>query len=189
MPKQKMEIEIRARLGSSDRRIQRAVAAIPGARKIGTTEEFDRYIKHRSDKRRDLIFRIRRCGPKALFTLKAKARGKDTAWADVDMPVEDPRTLETLLLENAYKIVVDIHKQRTTYKWKSFEINVDRIRGLGWFIEVEGRGTTAQRSCIEQGIMQLFERLCIPQKQIVHQGYVPLMIAQNAEKARKKRLP
>ena len=69
------------------------------------------------------------------------------------------------------------------FKKGTFEINVDKIEGLGWFVEVEGRGTEKGRAKIEKAIHAILSELGIQKEQIIERGYVPLAIERMAEKS------
>lgn len=177
-----MEIEIRAEIDNGTK-LTNFLKKMDGVSFMGTDKEDDRYFKHGTDIDRKLVFRIRRKGGKAMLTLKGKATGKDTAWADVDLPLDDPKTLEGLFSSNNYIEVVRIQKTRSMFKKGTFEINVDKIEGLGWFVEVEGRGTEKGRAKIEKAIHVILDELGIQKEQIIERGYVPLAIERMAKKS------
>lgn len=175
-----MEIEIRAKLVSGKKLID-ALNKTKGVKFIGTYKEDDRYFKHATDIQRNLVLRIRRKKDKAILTFKSKAKGKDTAWPDIDLSLSDPKVLEGILLSNNYVDVVRIKKDRFMFAKGNFEINVDKIDGLGWFIEIEGRGNAKERKKIETAIHDLFKDFSIEKDQIIERGYVPLMLEKAAQ--------
>ncbi len=176
-----MEIEIRAKI-ENPRKIINLLNKDKEAVFIKEKTEKDIYFKHSTDMNRKLVLRIRRTASGDILTFKAKSSGDDTAWPDVDMPLGDAKTLEKILRGNDYVEVVTITKKRTTYTKKKFELNVDHIKELGWFVEIEGRGTQKDRKRIEQELLSILLSLGIEQKDIVRQGYVPLaLIAREAK--------
>lgn len=174
-----MEIEIRAEL-KNGKKLLDTLKKTKGIKFVGTYKEDDRYLKHGTDIERSLILRIRRKKDKSILTFKGKAKGKDTAWPDVDLPLSDPKTLEGLLLSNNYVDVVRIKKDRSMFKKGDFEINVDKIDNLGWFVEVEGRGNAKDRKKVETAIHALLADLGIEKGQIIEKGYVPLALERMA---------
>ncbi|KKU81076.1 MAG: Adenylyl cyclase CyaB [Parcubacteria group bacterium GW2011_GWA1_47_8] len=171
-----MEIEIRAKLSSPTRIVKR----LKNDTRIvleGTKKEKDLYFKHQSDKERKLVLRIRRTATGDVLTFKAKSKGADTAWPDVDMPLGHAKTLESILRNSDYEEVVTITKDRTTFRCGSLEINVDHIKELGWFIEVEARGKQSGRKKLEKQISDFLVEIGISKDDIIRQGYVPLALA------------
>lgn len=175
-----MEIEIRAKIGKP-KEITNLLKKDKEVVFVGEKEEKDIYFKHSTDTERKLVIRIRKTKKGDILTFKAKSTGDDTAWPDVDLPLSDAKSLEKILRGSNYEEVITITKKRATYNKKKFEINIDHIKELGWFIEIEGRGTQKQRKQIEK---ELNETLClfgINQADIVRQGYVPLALAKKLE--------
>ena len=168
-----MEIELRANV--NDPAALRDALAIQAEHK-GTSNEHDFYLRHKSDKDRSLILRIRRKESGSLLTFKGKALGDDTAWPDIDIPLTDADSLQQLLLGSGYVKVVEIKKRRASYRLEDFEINVDEIENLGVFVELEGRGDEESRKKIEEKIMNLLVSLGIQNENIIRKGYVALML-------------
>jgi adenylate cyclase class 2 len=171
-----MEIEIRAKIGNP-RKIISLLKKDQEATFIKEKIEKDIYFKHKVDVSRKLVLRIRRTASGDVLTFKAKSTGDDTAWPDVDMPLSDAKSLEKILRGNDYVEVITITKKRATYSKREFELNIDHIKELGWFIEIEGRGTQKQRKHIEQELRSILLSFGINQNDIVRQGYVPLALA------------
>ncbi len=171
-----MEIEIRAKIGNP-RKIITLLKKDKEVVFIKEKTEKDIYFKHITDVSRKLVLRIRRTASGDMFTFKAKSTGDDTAWPDVDMPLRNAKSLEKILRGNDYVEVITITKKRATYSKNKFELNLDHIKELGWFIEIEGRGTQRERKHIEQELHVILLSLGIDQKDIVRQGYVPLALA------------
>lgn len=170
-----MEIEIRAKI-QSGKIIENKIKKIPDFKFSGNILQDDQYFKHKMDKNRKLVIRIRKTAKKNILTFKAKANGKDTAWSDLDIVIKEPEKLKTILLHTGYEKVVRIKKNRKSYNYKKMEVNIDHIVNLGYFIEIEGRGSKNQRKLIEKKILKIFENLQINKKDIIYEGYVPLAL-------------
>jgi adenylate cyclase class 2 len=168
-----MEIEVRAKI--KDIAAMKATLEAE-AEFLGSSEEDDLYLRHENDIRQTVIFRIRRKESGAVFTVKGKSSGDDTAWPDVDLPLVHPDDLEDLLLQGGYIQVVRIEKRRLTFQARNFEINLDIINDLGNFIEIEGRGSNEERYSVEQAISRFLVYLGITESDIIRKGYVPLML-------------
>lgn len=174
-----MEIEIRAKIGKP-KEITSLLKKDKETVFVGEKMEKDIYFKHSTDTERKLVIRIRKTKNGDILTFKAKSTGDDTAWPDVDLPLNDAKSLEKILRGSNYVEVVTITKKRATYNKKEFEINVDHIKELGWFIEIEGRGTQKQRKQIEKELNETLRLFGINQTDIVRQGYVPLALAKKS---------
>ena len=179
-----MEIEIRAKI-AHPKKIISLLKKDKAVSFISEKTEKDTYFKHVTDVSRKLVLRIRRTVSGDMLTFKAKSSGDDTAWPDVDMPLGDAKTLEKILRRNEYVEVVTITKKRATYTKKKFELNIDHIKELGWFIEIEGRGTQKERKHIEQELNAILLSFGIDQNDIVRQGYVPLALSAKEAKGTK----
>lgn len=175
-----MEIEIRAKI-ENPKKIISLLKKDNEVSFIGEKEEKDIYFKHVTDIARDLVIRIRRTKSGDILTFKSKSKGDDTAWPDVDLPLDNAKSLEKILRCSNYEEVVTITKKRVTYNKNKFEINVDHIKELGWFIEIEGRGTQKQRKRIEKELNETFRLFGVNQTDIVRQGYVPLVLAKKSK--------
>ncbi len=178
-----MEIEIRAKI-DNPKKITNLLKKDKNVVFVSEKAEKDIYFKHSTDIDRKLVLRIRRTKSGDMLTFKAKSKGDDTAWPDVDLPLNDAKSLEKILRGSDYEEVVTITKKRSTYKTRKekFEINIDHIKELGWFIEIEGRGTQKERKHIEENLNKTLTSLGINQADIVRQGYVPLALAKKLGK-------
>lgn len=168
-----LEIEIRAK---SNKKIEEKISKDESFKLISETDQTDTYYKHHCDVDRKLVLRIRKIGDKSLLTFKLKAVGEDTAWADVDIPLDYPDNLEKIFRASDYEKVVVINKKRKTYNHNGFEVNVDDIENLGFFIELEGRGNEESRREIEIALDQIMAHLDIKPDDIIRKGYVALML-------------
>lgn len=182
-----MEIELRAKISNAES-FESSLSNLPGLKSKGeATRQIDVYLKNESDKERRMVFRIRKSYDKkdGIFTIKTKSSGAhgDIAWHDVDMPVDDTEYLETLLASNGHVYVCIIDKVRESFQYGDIEINVDNIRDLGLFVELEKRGDDKEVYKIKEDLLLVLERLGMQKNQIIEKGYVPLMI-EHAENER-----
>jgi adenylate cyclase class 2 len=116
-----------------------------------------------------------------LLTFKGKQQTSNTT-EDIARPEYETRisnadTLINLLLTSGYETLVIIDKIRQSYTYNAMEINIDEIKGLGSFIEVEL--LVAQENDIDDAkkqIIAFFQTLAIDKSHIIHKGYVPLCL-------------
>lgn len=173
-----MELEIRAKIANLDK-LQEKLNKLEGIKKKSSSQrEVDTYLKHGKDDDRLLIFRIRRKKKKALLTLKTKSfSGDDILWRDIDIPFNEPDRLEDILMNSGYVYVTLIDKIRDSFQYKDFEINIDNVRELGQFIEIEYllSDETEKNGKLKE-MKQILRDLGISNKDVIQKGYVPLMI-------------
>ena len=114
----------------------------------------------------ELIFyrRVNQSGPKESFYLRS--------------PTSSPETLrESLSL--AYGQIGRIRKYRTLYLVGRTRVHLDRVEGLGHFLELEVQLVDDEPP--EQGIREageLMERLGIQPEQLIEGAYLDLLLAQ-----------
>lgn len=174
-----MEIELRAKI-SNPALLEKKLSQLQGiVEKKGNERQVDIYLMQESDKERRMVIRIRKNYEKdtAILTFKGKSNGdQDIAWQDYDTTIKDPDRLERLLVDNGYVYVCLIDKVRQSFNYKDFEINVDNIRDLGLFIEIEKQGNEEQVDSIKEEIIELLKILGISKNEIITQGYVQLIL-------------
>jgi adenylate cyclase, class 2 len=173
-----MEIELRCK---APPQIHERIAKLNAVKQKEETED-DEYFKFGLDVDRKLVVRIRRKNNgETLLTFKGSSKApQDIAWQEWETSAPDPDSLKKLFLSNGLVPVVHIVKKRVTYKLSDFEINVDEIKDLGTFVEVELQSedvVTAQKR-----IRELLSKVGITEADIITKGYVPLMIEKNASK-------
>ncbi len=175
-----MEIELRAKI-SNEKLLDEKLKQLPGIlEKKSGERQVDLYFKHEGEENEKMVIRIRKNyeNNEATLTLKSKSRHDDIAWQDFDTPIVDPDRLEELLLNSGYIYFCLIDKIRQSFSYKEFEINIDNIRDLGLFIEIEKNGTENEVEVIRKQIMDLLALLGVAENAIINQGYVQLAVSQ-----------
>ena len=176
-----MEIEIRAKINDL-KFLEKKLSQLENIYETKSQErQVDTYFKHENDKDRKLIIRIRKNYKNkntAILTFKSKAPKKqdDIAWQDFDTEIINPDKLENLLLDSGYDYYCLIDKVRQSFEYKKFEINIDNIRDLGQFIEVEKNGNEKEIVKIKSEILDLLKLLGINENNVINKGYVQLVI-------------
>jgi|SRR3989344_2376037 len=168
------EVEIRAKITDN------TVASIEriGAVLKYESHEIDDYFKFGKDIDRKLVLRIRTSSKKTLLTFKGSAKGEDIVWSEWETEIERPEELKKLLLANGMVKVTTINKHRKSFSFGKFEINVDDIKNLGNFIEVQVMSENVSEARAE--IEQILNRLGIQKEKFITKGYVPLMLESGA---------
>src|SRR3989339_605425 len=159
-----MEIELRAKI-LDEQLLEDKLKQLPNiVEKKSKERQVDLYFKHESEKEEKMIIRIRKNyeNNKALLTFKSKSKhSDDIAWQDFDTPINDPDKLENLLINSGYVYFCLIDKVRQSFRYKDFEINIDNIRDLGLFIEIEKNGEENEVENIKKEIIDLLITLGI----------------------------
>jgi len=175
-----MEIELRARVQNLSL-LEEKIKSLEGVEEKKSEErQTDIYMKHENDETRKMIIRIRKKYNKeqAILTFKGSApkNQEDIAWEDFDTAIENPDNLERLLINNGYTYVCLIDKVRQSFQYKEFEINIDNVRDLGIFIEIEKNANENEIQNVKNEITNLLNQLGIQNDDLITKGYVPLMI-------------
>ncbi len=173
-----MELEIRAKIQDLDT-FYNSVEALEGIEvKLKGVRQVDTYMKHKADEDRILVIRIRRKDDKAILTFKTKSIGQtDTLWQDIDIPFDEPDRLEDILMNSGYVYVALVDKVRDSFQYGEIEINIDNVRELGPYVEVEAIVEDEKQSeSKKKELFALLKKLGVPKKDVVEKGYVPLMI-------------
>ncbi len=178
-----MEIELRAKVNNQSL-LEKKLNELSGIKEKKTNErQVDIYLKHKEDKERKMIIRLRKNykNNNAILTFKGSAPNnkEDIAWEDYDTPIKNPDKLERLLINNGYVYVCLVDKVRQSFLYKDYEINIDNIRDLGVFIEIEKKGEEENIDQIKNEILNLLIKLGIKENEIINKGYVQLVIELN----------
>lgn len=126
MSHNKIEIEIRAKAPAD---IAKTLIRL-GAKKIKEYSQLDEYYMFREG----FIFRIRN---NKIFTIKCNVDDRDNGWYEWESEIKKAEKLKDILLKCGFKLFGVIDKRRRHYKYGEFEINLDDVKGLGEFVELE----------------------------------------------------
>ncbi|MDI6882076.1 MAG: class IV adenylate cyclase [Methanothermobacter sp.] len=131
-----IEVEVKAK---TDPTIKEKLESI-GARKIRTEKQEDIYFNapHKDFKITDEALRIRKTPTKALLTYKGpkideKSKTRQEIETEIPNPKKMTRILESLGFKKAHKVV----KEREIYQLDDFKATIDKVKGLGTYIEIE----------------------------------------------------
>lgn len=115
-----------------------------GAKKEAQVYEEDIYFQHpcRDFARTDEALRLRVIGERVELTYKGPKTifGGSKTRAEYTVLLSDLRQAKLILESLGFKPVASVRKRRIYYSYGEVSISVDRVEGLGCFIEVEYRG-------------------------------------------------
>lgn len=87
---------------------------------------------------------------------------------EVEFAVDRPENVRTLLEAIGLRAFVDYTKNRNSWSFGNCDIEVDRIEGIGTFIEVEG----PDEPCIRQVLGQMG----LEGKPVIHESYLAMVM-------------
>ncbi len=165
-----VEVELRARVSASQIK-----KIIPNKTRVSYEE--DTYFSFPADKKRLWIARIRNKDGILFLTLKSSKKFGEGAWNEVELKInqDQARQLSDFFISNEFIVDVKIKKQRVTFSQGELSINIDKILGLGSFIEVESLASEKDVEISREKIVQYMDSLGIKKKAIITKGYVKLM--------------
>lgn len=106
----------------------------------------------------DEALRIREDGNECSLWYKGPKVGRRCkSRKELKVTVGDRRSAEALLLALGYRRVGEIVKFRRTYRCGRVNVCIDKVRGLGWFVEIECSGRRVRE--LERRVMDFASAL------------------------------
>lgn len=168
--KKQIEVELRANINKT---YFKKIAGLPTRK----SREHDIYYKPVLPIKVDWIVRIRKKDKTFFLTFKSDRQFGEGAWSEVNIPItkELARKMHDFLISNNFFIDVEIVKDRATFNQNKMEVNIDRIQGLGVFVEAEIMAYESKVMQAQETIKSYFKSLGIQEESITKKGYVMLM--------------
>ena len=123
------------------------------------------------------ILRIRKQGEKIIFTLK-KNRSNELDCIEKEIEVSDKDILKDILELLDYENTIEVHKKRQRGKYGDYEICLDEVEGLGFFIEVE-KMSDEDGEKVQNELFDFLKKLGIEDEDRVFYGYDTLVWLKN----------
>jgi adenylate cyclase class 2 len=144
------------------------------AKYINATKQIDKYYGNVDlyTKKKSFLIRIRSEKDVHFLTYKAST-GRMGRYEEYETNIKDPKTIETILLKSKFNNIINVTKSRTTYKLGNCKINLDTVKGLGNFIEIE----IISDSQKHKELARIVKEMNLNKAKIVRQGYVSIMLA------------
>src|SRR5690349_24217381 len=96
------------------------------------------------------------------------------------IPIDDPASLKAAL-ESSLGVLAVVEKERHLLLWQSVRIHLDRVSGLGDFVELEGVATPDSDLADElERVTRLTEALEIPPERILRNSYSDQVVGSSA---------
>ncbi|MDE1854831.1 MAG: class IV adenylate cyclase [Candidatus Micrarchaeota archaeon] len=174
------EIEIKVRVQKPDRLVS---FLMRNARKKGTLHQIDEYFvpAHRnfldSEPVREWL-RLRNEDGTCTINYKYFYYGRDgrsTQADEFETQVEDAGQIQKIFKALGLKRIVKVDKVRDSWAYGNYEIGIDRVAGLGSFVEIEfnGRGGGSKR--ITDEMVGFLKKVGVGRIERNYQGY-PFLI-------------
>jgi len=129
-------------------------------------------VNSKRSRESNFILRIRQT--KKFCYLTYKSFTGDGSWIEREIIINEPLITLEILEKIGQKKYLTINKRRQSVKYKTFEINLDDIEGLGDFIEIEVLAENVITA--QQDLINFAKTNFKTTKQsIIKQGYVQLM--------------
>jgi adenylate cyclase class 2 len=119
------------------------------------------------------VLRVRQTVGGAKLTYKSFDGSTDGSWIEIESSISDPEAVQLMLSKIGLAEYMRIIKIRESSQVGDVEVNLDKIEGLGVFIEMEVMSQDVQAG--RDLLRDLAESLGIPRSQTVTEGYVQLM--------------
>lgn len=141
---------------------------------VSSYRSIDEYFAYKSHKNSTFVIRFRNKGKKCILAFKTEKT--KMIWHEWENEIKEPTVLKRLLIAAGFKKFLVIDKIRKQYSYAGFEINVDNIKGLGKFIEIEIISNTKNSGKAKDMLYSIaMNKLGISKDKIIEKGYVRLM--------------
>lgn len=166
-----MEVEIKAKIsdfGALKKKLQKL-----GAKFENPKKQLDIYFEKKDQDPGvfnigRFIVRVRYCDRGYFLTYKelTKTRG---IWKEYETGIENPEEMIKILESLDLKEFYHIEKERISGKISKFRFNLDKIKGLGNFMEVELISDDGERA--QEEIKNLYSKIGIRDDELERRGY------------------
>ena len=155
------------------------------ARFEGETHQVDRYFNspHRNflkPRHPCEYLRIRQKNAGGKITYKyvyLDKHGNKTHADEYETEINNPKALIKILEVLNFKEIMVIDKKRKKYLYQNkLEILLDKVKGLGYFIEIEAKAGFDNVKKAKEEILKLSKQIGIEDRKVDNQGYVLLMM-------------
>lgn len=172
-----MEIEIRAKI-KNIKNIEQCIVGL-GAKLVKQKRQIDKYFGEINLFKKlgySFLMRVRNEGDKKFLTYKGAKLKKDGVWEEYEFKIDNEITAEAMLKAMGLEKIIEVKKNRIEYKLNDLTICLDNIEGLGHFIEIESQD---DNDINKDKLKNFIDKLDIKENQIIHKGYVTMLLIKN----------
>ncbi len=163
-----LEVEIKVRIEIEE--IKEKLSKL-GAKLINEEHQVDTYFHHpcRDFKKNDEALRVRKVAGEHFLTYKGKKLDSQTKTRK-EIEIKVDKRVFNLLQSLAFSPAIKVEKQRSFYEWSNLRIFLDKVEGLGEFLEIEGDSWEDR-----ERIFQLLDKLGIQRNKLIRKSYLELI--------------
>jgi adenylate cyclase class 2 len=147
---------------------------------IGVEEHVDVYFNHssRDFKDTDEVLRLRKVNSHAELTYKGPRIGSvSKTREELTLVVDSFDTCREILRKLSFIEFIELSKTRKIYRVDEFKINLDDVRGLGKYVEVEAEASSiSDVPNVEGKIRRMLEKLGFREEQFIKKSYIELIL-------------
>lgn len=172
-----VEIKARARVEPLEAELKRRGAVFEKA-----VRQADIYYNapHRDFAATDEALRLRRQGGRAFLTYKGrKLDAMSKTRKEVEVEVSDFDKMQDILLSLGFRRTLDVVKERLIYNYRGAVVCLDRIEGLGDFIELELQADTPEDISAERDSLIALLRVLGVEGELIRESYLEMLLAKN----------
>ncbi|MDO8676593.1 MAG: class IV adenylate cyclase [Candidatus Azambacteria bacterium] len=138
---------------------------------IFVDDNYGPFDKFQPDKN---LLRIRESSGKFLFTIK-QPKGNQLDCIERETEILNPQEMREALLLMGYHEAVQVHKVRIKTNYNNWEICLDKVEGLGSFIEVEKICEYTDAEKVQNELFAFLQTLGIALEDRIYEGYDTLV--------------
>lgn len=177
-----MSYEIEVKAPVEDARGVESKVRESGGVFLGEKTQVDIYLSHpcRDLRAADEALRLRLEGGGCLVTFKgARSKGDLKSREELEFAVGDGGKALEVFLRLGFKVGARVCKVRREYRLLGASVAIDRVEGLGDFIEIEalGIGSESERSALVEGVAAL---IGVEKDRFTTKSYVELLEARSS---------
>lgn len=143
------------------------------AKFAGVENKLDEYYALDVKKYPAKSLRIRRMGKDAIINFKESVNYADGVHAkkEVEFKISDLPGALDLLEDFGFKKWIKKEKRTELYKTKNASIELNKVKGLGWFVEIEILCTKNRIDWARKEVLRIIDELDFDEKDIEKSGY------------------
>jgi adenylate cyclase, class 2 len=175
--KQNMEIEVRARINDL-KGIEKSIVGF-GANLVKEKKQIDKYygeINLYEKLGYSFLMRVRSEGDENFLTYKGAESKIDGVWEEYEFSIDNELMAKAMLKSMGLDEIIEVKKNRIEYKLDDLTICLDEIEGLGSFIEIE---SLDDNDIDKNRLKKFMDKLDIKEDQVIHKGYVTMLLIKN----------
>ncbi len=172
-----MEIEIRAKI-KNIKNVEQCILGL-GTKLVKQKRQIDKYFGEINLFKKlgySFLMRVRNEDNKKFLTYKGAKLKKDGVWEEYEFDIDNEIMAEAMLKAMGLEKVIEVNKNRIEYKLDDLTICLDTIEDLGCFVEIESQD---DNDIDKDKLKKIMDKLNIKENQIMHKGYVTMLLIKN----------